>query len=281
MNLPFADAITKEEEATYVILGVPYDGTTSFRPGTRYGPKAIRESSYNFESYMPYHRIDLAGVPYYDRGDIEPECTPEGVVRQVESEVGSIKKTGRIPILLGGEHSLTIGAVRAMKPEVYVVCDAHLDLRDEYRGSRFNHACTNARAIETGVKTAIVLGARSGTEDQYSRASDLILIDADEIVSRGIEAILREVLGYVGERGTYFSIDADVVDCCLTPGVGTPEPFGISPRDLRAIVRAIAPHAMAFDYVEVCPVDAGQTAALAAELIREFIASSWRAKAHV
>lgn len=278
MTSSFADSIDDEEKAEYVIIGVPYDGTTSFRPGTRNGPRAIREFSYNFESYVPFHKVDLSKVPFYDRGDIEPECTPEKVIKQVEEVIGGILRSGKLPVLLGGEHSITIGATRAAKPEVYVVCDAHLDLRDEYRGSEFNHACTTARILEQGVETAVVIGARSGTEEQFRRAEELVLLDAEEVISKGIERVLKEVIHCMEDRGVYLSIDADAVDCCFTPGVGTPEPFGITPRDLRAIVRAVAPFAIAFDYVEVCPIDTGQTAALAAEMVREFIASHWRCR---
>ncbi|MDH7593470.1 MAG: agmatinase [Methanomicrobiales archaeon] len=275
MTTLFADAKEEEEQAKYVILGVPYDGTTSFRPGTRYGPRAIREYSCNFESYMPHHHVDLISVPFFDRGDLEPECSPERVVAQVEQEIEGIIQRMKVPILLGGEHSITIGAVRAARPDVYIVCDAHLDLREEYRGSLCNHACTTARVLEDGVEDAIVIGARSGTEEQYRRAHEMTIFDADDVATRGIGTILEEIMGMVEGRKIYLSIDADVVDCCLTPGVGTPEPFGITPRDLRAIVRTLGPLSSAFDYVEVCPVDAGQTAAVAAEMIREFIAAHW------
>lgn len=275
LNGLFADAKEDEEEAKYIICGVPYDGTTSFRPGTRYGPRAIREYSYNFESYVPYHRVDLAKIPFFDRGDLEPACSPEQVVQQVAEEIGEILRREKLPILLGGEHSITIGAVKAARPDVYIVCDAHLDLREEYRGSRCNHACTTARVLESGVQNAIVIGARSGTEEQYRRLSDVTVFDAEDIAARGVGTILEEIRGMAEGRNIYLSIDADVVDCCFTPGVGTPEPFGITPRDLRAIVRELAPLSGAFDYVEVCPVDAGQTAAVAAEMVREFIAAHW------
>lgn len=277
MHHSFADACAERKRAAYVILGIPYDGTTSFRPGTRYGPRAIREHSINFESFVPHHGVDLADVPFFDMGDLEPDCTPEGVVRQAEGAVREILEEGKIPILLGGEHSITAGAVRAVRPETYVVCDAHLDLREEYRGSRCNHACTTTRVLEEGVRQAIVIGARSGTEEQFLRARDLLLFTADEIRERGIGEILNRVEREIGGAGRiYLSIDADVVDCCLTPGVGTPEPFGITPWDLREVVRRIGPLASAFDIVEVCPVDAGQTASLAASVVREFIAGHWR-----
>jgi agmatinase len=274
-NRLFADAGAGFSGAQYVILGVPFDATTSFRPGTRMGPGAIRDASYNFESYIPEFGIDLSDIPIHDCGDLDTPVTPEGMVVQVEEAVRSIVSHGKTPVLLGGEHSVSIGAARAARPGALVVCDAHLDLRDEFRGERFSHGCATRRIHEQGVDRVVILGARSGTRDQYEYARHLSLYDAETVRLRGIGDVIREISGLVAGKRLYLSIDADVIDCCLTPGLGTPEPFGLDPLEIRAVIRALAPLASAFDYVEVNPCDNGQTAAVAAQMVREFIAAHY------
>lgn len=272
-NSLFADAEASYDDARYVIFGVPYDGTTSYRPGTRSAPGAIRAISYNFEPYMPEYGIELTEIPFTDLGDIFPEVDPEEVAAQVEDTVSMIIKDGKVPVMLGGEHSITIGAVRAAMPKWYVVCDAHLDFQEEYRGSRYNHDCVSARVRDLGIENIVIIGARSGSREEFEAAARHRLYTADEVHARGISAILEEVKAAIGSDPIYLSIDADAVDSCLTPGLGTPDPFGITHWDLRSAIRALAPHAVAFDYVEVLPNDSEQTAAVAAKMIREFIGS--------
>ena len=271
-NNLFADADTPYDDARYVIFGVPYDGTTSYAAGTRHGPDAIRKVSYNFEQYLPEYRYTLSEAEIHDLGNLEVPSVPEGVIAAVEEITAEIAADGKIPIILGGEHSITLGSYRAFRSECFVVCDAHLDLRDEFGDTPYNHACITRRVCEEGAKEIFIIGARSGTEEEYAFAQNLNLYSADCVRERGITDILDEIVNKIGGRSVYLSIDADAVDCCLTPGLSTPEPFGITHFDLRDVIRTIGPLAEAFDYMEVCPIDAGQTAAVAAKLIREFIA---------
>jgi len=200
---------------------------------------------------------------------------PEAVVDEVADFVRGIVRDGKVPVMLGGEHTVTVGAVRAVEPEVYVVCDAHLDLRDELDGTPYSHGCVTRRVLDT-VEDVVIIGARSGDREQFEIAAEKThLYTADVVRERGIAAILGEVMGLIEGRRVYLSIDADAIDCCLTPGLGTPEPFGMTPLDLREVVRTLGPHAAGFDYVEVAPFDAGQTAAVAALLVRQFIARHW------
>lgn len=274
-HLHFADADASYEDARYVIFGAPYDGTTSFRPGTRFGPRAIRDLSFNFESYDPSTGIDFCEVPVADLGDLAVSKVPEEVVGQVADVAGDIVVDGKVPVMLGGEHTATIGAVRAVRPDVYVVCDAHLDLREELDGTPYSHGCVTRRILDT-VGEVVIIGARSGDAEQFEVAAERTrLYTADAVRGMGIGAVLREVLELIGERRVYLSIDADAIDCCLTPGLGTPEPFGMTPLEVREVVRTLAPHAVGFDYVEVAPFDSGQTAAVAAQMVREFIARHW------
>ena len=273
LNNLFAGCNSDYKSSRYVIFGVPYDATTTFRPGTREGPRAIREMSYNFETYMPSFGLNLGDLSITDLGDIDTGVLPDDMVRDVSEVTGDIIRDGKIPVLLGGEHTITAGAVRAVMPDCYLVCDAHLDLRDEFRGTKNNHGCTTHRVIDEGIKDIIIVGARSGTQEQFELARSLMLFTADEIQKRGMKQVLEDILDAIGKKRVYLSIDADVIDCCLTPGVGTPEPFGLAPQDIRDLIAAVAPRAVAFDYVEVSPFDSGQTAMVAAQMVREFIAA--------
>ncbi|NLB01353.1 MAG: agmatinase [Methanomicrobiales archaeon] len=271
----FADADASYEDARYAIFGVPYDGTTSFRPGTRFGPRAIREISFNFESYDPATGMDLYDIPVTDLGDLAVSRLPEDLVGQVADVAGDIVRDGKVPVMLGGEHTATVGAVRAVEPDVYVVCDAHLDLRDELDGTPYSHGCVTRRVLDT-VADVVIIGARSGDREQFEVAAERTqLYTADTVRERGIAAVLQEVREHIRERRVYLSIDADAIDCCLTPGLGTPEPFGMTPLEVREVVRTLAPYAAGFDYVEVAPFDSGQTAAVAAQMVREFIVRHW------
>lgn len=275
LNRFFAGCRSAYPAARYVIFGVPFDSTTSFRPGTRQGPGAIRDLSYNYESYLPAYGLDLKDLPVTDLGDLDTGVVAEDMVMEVQAAVQEIVADGKVPVMLGGEHSATIGAVRAVRPDCFVVCDAHLDLRDEFRGTACNHACTTSSVYEGGGVDVIIVGGRSGTLDQFAFARDhLTLFTSDEIRQQGMEPVLRTIRNRISQKRVYLSIDADVIDCCLTPGLGTPEPFGLTPQDIRDVIVAVAPQAVAFDYVEVCPAyDHGQAATVAAALVREFIAA--------
>ena len=274
----FADSDAEYSSADYVLFGVPFDGTTSFKAGCRDAPLAIRQVSYNIETYLPFYDLEMTDVSVHDMGDMYVECLPDLMVEQVADAVSDLIKDEKIPVMMGGEHSVTIGAVQTLKPKWYVVCDAHLDMQDEYRGSPFNHDCVTARVSET-VENIVIIGARSGCQEEFAYAREHYhLYTADDVEERGIRAILDEVAALIGDDSLYLSIDADAIDCCMTPGLGTPEPFGLTPKDVRAVIRRLSKNAVGFDYVEVLPNDQGQTAMVAAHLIREFIAGHFCAK---
>ena len=274
----FADADAEYSSADYVLFGVPFDGTTSFKAGCRDAPLAIRQVSYNIETYLPFYDLEMTDISVHDMGDMYVECLPDLMVEQVADAVSDLIKDEKVPIMMGGEHSVTIGAVQTLKPKWYVVCDAHLDMQDEYRGSPFNHDCVTARVSEV-VENIVIIGARSGCKEEFEYARENYhLYTADDVEERGIRAVLDEVSELIGDDSLYLSIDADAIDCCLTPGLGTPEPFGLTPKDVRAVIRRLAKNAVGFDYVEVLPNDQGQTAMVAAHMIREFIAGHFCAK---
>ncbi|MDU9376365.1 Agmatinase [Methanocorpusculaceae archaeon Sp1] len=274
-NTLFADADSTYQDAQYVIFGVPFDATTTFKAGARDAPAAIRAASYNVETYLPFYDIEMPEILFHDMGDMYCDCVPDLVSGQVEDAVCDLLKDEKIPVMIGGEHSITIGAVRAVAPKWYVVCDAHLDMLEEFRGSRFNHDCVTARVSES-VENIVIIGSRSGTRDEFAEARERFhLYTADDVLERGMRSVLDEVGQMIGEDSVYLSIDADAIDCCMTPGLGTPEPFGLTPSDIRSVIRRFSKNAVGFDYVEVLPNDSGQTAVVAAHLIREFIAGHY------
>ena len=269
----FADANSEYTNSKYVIFGVPFDGTTSFKSGTRDAPSAIRSASYNLETYLSYHNIELPDVPFNDLGDLYCDCIPDNVVGQVEDVVTDIKKDGKLPVMIGGEHSVTIGAVKSLSPKWYVVCDAHFDLMNEFRGSPYNHDCVSARISEF-IDNIIFVGVRSGSKDEFEQANRKYHVYTSEYISEhGINSVINDIVKLVGTDTVYLSIDADAIDCCYTPGLGTPEPFGMTPSDVRSVIREVSKtNVVGFDYVEVLPNDSGQTSIVSAHLIREFIA---------
>jgi agmatinase len=233
----------------------------------------IRAASYNFETYLPFYDLEMSEILSHDMGDLCCDCLPDLVTNQVADTVSKVQMDGKIPLMIGGEHSVTIGAVRTLAPTWYVVCDAHLDMQEEFRGSLYNHDCVTTRISET-VKNIILIGPRSGTREEFDTArKKYCLYTTDDVQKRGISSILDEIGDMISNETVYLSIDADAIDCCMTPGLGTPEPFGLTPTDIRSVVRRLASkNVVGFDYVEVLPNDAGQTTIVAAHIIREFIA---------
>lgn len=276
-NLIFADATAPFAKAKFVIFGAPYDGTSCFRTGSRWAPNAIREASYNFETFIAACGVDLAEVPFCDMGNINAGLDREELFREVQETSARISKSKKIPIMLGGEHSLThpafVGLGRKLK---LVVLDAHLDLRDEYMGAKHSHACVSRRIVETiGKENIILIGIRSGAKEEYEFAEEngILYYSADRLNSEGLGGVMRALGGIRGS--VYLSIDMDAMDPAYAPAVSTPEPFGLTPSHVRAIIQKVAPKVAAMDVLEIVPqYDTGNTAILGAKLVREFIASA-------
>lgn len=283
----FADADYNYSDAAFVIFGAPFDGTSSFRKGSRLAPDAIREASYNFETYNPYFDIDLADIPFHDAGDVDipDECTVEQAQAAVDEMVTIILSDGKMPIMLGGEHSLSVPCVREsmnlFNDLGVVVLDAHFDLRDEYEGEVNSHACVSRRIIEDITDNYISIGIRSGTRHEYSlaRSRGITYYPADFIEDKGIPHILAELFRYFDTSHLYLSLDMDVLDPACAPALGTPEPFGLTDRQVLSLIRWLAPRSVGFDLVEIAPeFDSGNTALLGAKFVREFIASAWASR---
>ncbi len=298
-ELFFADADSNYSDADFVIFGAPFDGTSSFRKGSRLAPDAIREASYNFETYNPYFDIDLADIPFHDAGDVDisfhnagdvditDNCTVEQAQAAVGDMVTAILSDGKIPIMLGGEHSLTVPCVRESKNYFndlgVVVLDAHFDLRQEYEGQVNSHACVSRRIIEDITDNYISIGIRSGTRDEYSlaRSRGITYYSADLVEDKGMPHVLAELSRHLDlDTGhLYLSLDMDVLDPAYAPALGTPEPFGLTDRQVLSLIRRLAPGSVGFDLVEIAAgFDSGNTALLGARFVREFIASAWASR---
>jgi agmatinase len=272
----FADAVAKYEEALIALFGVPYDRTCSFRGGSRYAPRAIREASYNFETYMMDHQRDIREVPVVDLGDT-PAFGPstemvEGVTRMASDIVGA----GKIPIVMGGEHSLAPAVVRAFPKDVGVIgIDAHLDFREQYLEDKWSHACSARRiADHVGPEHVVYMGVRSFSREEQEDHERLGLtyISVYDVHERGIRTATERALKAIGRDKVYLTIDMDGVDPAFAPAVGNPEPFGLLPIQVKNVISKLAPDLVGMDLNEVSPTwDFGQTSLLAARLLREAI----------
>jgi len=274
-DLFFADAESSFEEAQFVIVGVPFDGTCSFRKGARFAPKSIREESYNLETYLFEHDIDLEDVPFNDSGDVNCESLEE-MIGSVGGAIGNIIKDGKFPITIGGEHSLTPPLIRKFENIGVIILDAHLDFRNEYLDERNSHACVTRRVSElVGIENVLSIGVRSMEKKEKEEGNKLGLkyIDANKLKELGMKKVLENV---EWER-IYLSLDVDFFDPSFAPGVGNPEYFGFSPEDAKECINVLGPRLVGFDITEVSPpFDNGNTASLAARLIRELIAVVWK-----
>ena len=203
------------------------------------------------------------------------------VVDTVESVVALLKADGKIPIMLGGEHSITTGAVRNFKECSMVIIDAHSDFRRSYFGNEHNHACVTHRSLEIlGPGRIFSVGTRSTSKEEYEDPdySKVKFYSSREVDAKGIEKIADDI-DAAAKGKIYFSIDMDGLDPAEAPGVGTPEPYGISARDLRLLLNKLARRIVGFDIVEMTPLyDNGNTAMLAAKIIQDFLGSRVQAK---
>lgn len=256
-----------------MLVGAPFDGTTSFVPGTRFGPTRIREVSVGLETYSPALDRSLDDVRMADLGDLElPFGNTTAALEMIEASCRSIVEAGAKPFLLGGEHLVTLPAVRACHsryPGLAVVqFDAHADLRDEYMGEHDSHATVMRRIGEViGSDNVYQLGIRSGTREEFAFGRAFSAVFQQELAD-GVRRVREELAG----RPVYVTVDIDVVDPGFAPGTGTPEPGGCRPDELlRALWDLEGLHVVGFDVVEVNPlVDSGVvTSILAAKIVRE------------
>ncbi|MFB6083484.1 MAG: arginase family protein [Halorientalis sp.] len=261
----FPGARADLEDPAYVVVGAPLSASTTFQPGTRFGPRRVRHFAESFEDYDHHTDLQFTDLAVADHGDVGPTDDASEYLDFLRGTLADVREDGAVPLTVGGEHTVTVAGVRAIDPDVFVCLDAHLDLRESYANNPLSHATVTHHALEVADE-GIVLGARTGSEAEWDRA------DADDVtVVPPAEVADWEPPAAVREGRTYLSVDIDAADPGYAPGTGTPEPFGLEPREMHDAVRAVAPHAAGFDVVEVNDRDDGQAATLGAKLLRAFV----------
>ncbi len=263
-------------EADIVLFGAPFDGTTSYRPGTRFGPQAIRQESYGLETYSPYQDKDLTDIAVFDSGDLEFAFgNVERVLSDIEERTKKIIGDGKIPFMIGGEHLVTLGSVRAVSeryPDLHIIhFDAHTDLRDDYLGERLSHASVIRRCHDIlGDGRIFQFGIRSGDRSEFEWAKEGHVF-TNKFDFEGLEEILAEI----GDKPVYLTLDLDVLDPSAFPGTGTPEAGGVTYNQLLAALLTVCERVniVGLDMNELSPTydSSGISTATACKLVRELI----------
>ncbi len=282
----FADAGASFGDAEFVVVGVPFDRTTSFRPGARFGPDSIRMHSWNFESYDLETGIDLSDAPIHDLGNTEEFGSAADMVETLREEIRPIYAAKKVPIVLGGDHACSPPVVEAYPDDApslgVLYLDAHMDFRASYLGDARSHACSSRRILEkVGARNIVVLGVRSVSHEEVddNRSIGMSFVTAHEVAKEGIAASVQRALNMLKTERIYISLDIDAIDPAYAGGTGTPEPFGLTPRDVKYVIDQAAPRLAGLDIMEVSPhYDNGNTSALAARLAREAIVRSLHAR---
>jgi agmatinase len=261
------------DQSDKIIIGLPMDATTSFRPGARLAPYRLREVSEGIEEYSVYLDKSLEDIEFYDAGDV---ILPWGNVieslRRIQRITAFFLDKGKKIYSVGGEHLVTLPLIRAYKSFysdlVVIQMDAHADLRKDYLGEPLSHAAVMRKVLEEiGEKNLFQLGIRSGTSEEISFGKKYTNLYIDQFLS-----VLDEVKNKIGSKHVYISLDIDILDPAFAPGTGTPEPGGISSREVfKSILELSELNIVGFDLVEISPpYDKGDiTSILGAKILRE------------
>ena len=262
-------------DSRIVLLGAGFDGTTSFRPGTRFAPAAIRSESFGIETYSPYQDKDMLDYSYFDSGDLElPFGSVSRTLADIASRADAILTDGKVPFMIGGEHLVTLGSVMAVNDRFHDLhilhFDAHADLRDDYLGQKLSHACVLRRCHElVGDDHIYQFGIRSGDRDEFLFAKEHTHMHKFDFEG------LEETLDLLKDKPVYFTLDLDVLDPSIFPGTGTPEAGGVSFDDLRKAVTMVCSklNIVGCDVNELSPVydQSGVSTAVACKIIREML----------
>ncbi len=260
--------------ADIVLLGAAFDATTSYRPGTRFASRVMRAESYGLETYSPYLDRDLSELAVFDAGDPElPFGEPAHALALLEEKIKTILADEKLPVMLGGEHLVTLAAVRAVTaryPDLHIIhLDAHADLRDDYLGAKLSHACVLRRCWDLlGDGRIFQFGIRSGDQSEFIWGAQHVWTHRFDL--DGLQEKLEQLCG----MPLYFTLDLDVLDPSVFPGTGTPEPGGISFQELLAGVHALRGHRIVgCDICELSPPydPSGISTAAADKILRELL----------
>ncbi len=257
-----------------VIFGAPFDSTTSYRPGTRFASSVMRNESFGIETYSPYQDNDLLDTKIFDGGDLEL-CfgSPESALSDIEEFSENILSDNKLPIMIGGEHLVTLGAVRAAVkkyPELHIVhFDAHADLRNDYLGQPLSHACVMRRCHElVGDAKIFQFGIRSGDREEFTWGKEHV--ETNKFDFTNIEKLKEKI----GDKPVYFTLDLDVLDPSCFCGTGTPEAGGVTYTQLINAIKEVSKlNVVALDVNELSPAldQSGASTALACKLLREIM----------
>lgn len=263
------------ENSKIVLFGAGFDGTTSFRPGTRFGPSAIRNESFGIETYSPYQNKDMLDYSYFDSGDIElPFGSTNRVIADIAMRADSILNDAKIPFMIGGEHLVTLGSVMAVTEkydDLYIVhFDAHADLRDDYLGQKLSHACVLRRCHDiVGDGHIFQFGIRSGDREEFAFADEHTYMNKFNFNG------LAEAVDKLKGKNVYLTVDLDVLDPSVFPGTGTPEAGGVTFEELRKAVTLVCSrlNIVGCDVNELSPVydQSGVSTAVTCKIIREML----------
>ena len=262
------------DSAASVLFGAPMDMTTSFRPGARFGPSAMRELSFGMETYSPYQDKDLTDIAVMDSGDLElPMGDAAAALGMIEERAAIILNHGKRPVMLGGEHLVTLGAVRAAAkkhPDLHILhFDAHADLREDYLGVKLSHACVIRRCQEIlGDGRIYQFGIRSGDREEFIWGKSHVHTRLFDFGG------LDEVIAHLKDKPVYLTIDLDVLDPAVFPGTGTPESGGVDFISLLGAIRSVCRlNIVAADLNELCPDrdHSGASTMVALKILRELL----------
>ena len=266
------------EEASIALFGAPFDSTTSFRPGARFGSSAIRHESFGLETYSPYQDKDLTDKKVFDCGDLEL-CfgSSEAALKDIEELTRKIVNDGKLPIMIGGEHLVTYGAVKAVFgkfPDLQIIhFDAHADLRDDYLGAKLSHACVMRRCFDlVGDNKIHQFCIRSGDREEFRFADEHT--DMHKFSFDGLPELVSELES--NKTPVYLTIDLDCLDPSVFCGTGTPEAGGVSFKELlSAILKVSRTNIVGADINELAPMldSSGASTATACKVLRELILS--------
>jgi len=272
----FSGRSSSYEDAEYVVIGVPYDRTSTYRSGSRFAPSAIREASANIETYSMRAAMDVEDLRICDAGDVNVTDNPSETIERTQLVVHQVVSDGKIPVMLGGEHTISLGGVRATGVGTTVVdFDAHMDLRNEYNGEPLSHASVMRRISEyVGPDRIVQVGTRAVCKEEleFAKANRMLHISAVDFhrnAMRNNLGVLRKMLDE--RRELYVTVDMDVLDPAYAPAIGNPEADGLSPNVLLSLLQEVCKkNVIAIDLTEVTPhYDTGATAVLAAKVLFE------------
>lgn len=276
------------EDSKYVVFGVPFDGTSTYRTGARFGPNAIRQASLNIETYSFRSLFDIEDLALYDAGDLHISADAKDTNDMVKLVVDDILAAGKTPVVLGGEHTITFGVAQGLGKKLedtaIVSFDAHLDLREEFLGSNYSHT-TFMRMINEQLKPAKIfeVGTRSACKDElaYTKDADIDFLTSQQIIQQGAQSILKQLKGKLeAYKNVYITVDMDVLDPAYAPAVQNPEAEGITTTALLDIVCGLCDkRVIGFDVLEIAPIyDQGVSAVVASKVVFEMLCQIEKAR---